>query len=306
LPDQSSFEAGARLLEFVRRHENILFLISGGGSACVEAPLEPWFTRDDIVQTHRRLLDAGLPIEKMNIVRKQLSAIKGGRLAALVRGRSETLLYSDVGTGDSASVASGPTVPDTSTRADAIRVLVGVGGCDHIVTKLRDESLPAAVSTIENTSWAVVADNSTLVRTAADLLGARAVVVDRQIESDVEEAADFLSAEVAKLAPGQVLVAGGEPTVVMRGSGKGGRCLELAVRFAGKSAAKALFGSSDGVDGNSGVAGAIVDRAAADQRRVTEALQRSDALSVIDLIGRPIIIPPTGNNLRDLYLMARS
>ena len=310
IPDEGSFEAGEAALDFVRKHDDVLFLISGGGSACVEAPLAPWFTRADVIEASRAILAAGIPIAEMNIVRKHLSAIKGGRLAANVRGLSHTLIYSDVATGDASSVASGPTVPDRSTKDDAIDILWRIGGCDRIVTKLRDESIPPTVHEIDNTTWQIVADNSTLVRTAARVvadLGGRAVVIEHQIEDEVSVVAKDLASRVSRLQAGEILVAGGEPTVVVRGSGKGGRCIELAVRYALECAEPlALFGSSDGVDGNSGAGGAFVDRTASPNRPAVEsALSRSDALSALSLTGRPIIIPSTGNNLRDLYLLAR-
>ncbi len=324
IPDEGSFDAGHRMLDFVRDHDDILFLISGGGSACVEAPLEPWFTRQDLIEAGRRIVAAGIPIDQMNVVRKHLSAIKGGRLGALVRGRPVTMLYSDVATGDRSSVASGPTLSDSSTKAQAIAILERVGGCQSIIEKLRDEDLPETVRQIERASATIIADNSTMVRAAARLAadaGHRPVVVEDQIESDVEAAAELLARKASELSEGEVLVAGGEPTVVAHGAGKGGRCLEVAVRFAlvehrhswrqdedRTTAAPllALFGSSDGVDGNSGVAGAIVDRGVSDPAPLQDALSRSDSLSAIGLIGRPIIIPPTGNNLRDLYLVART
>src|SRR5207245_491058 len=154
---------------------------------------------------------------------------------------------------------------------------------------------------------------------------------------DVEEAAQRLAERARSLEEGQILVAGGEPTVTTRGNGRGGRCSELAIRFAlawqddrlgvratngprGKTSAEAmptnaagraglaaLFGSSDGVDGNSGAAGilltlpAAVDRAAAE-----EALRKSDSFSLASRVGEAIMIPPTGNNLRDLFLLART
>ena len=105
-------------------------------------------------------------------------------------------------------------------------------------------------------------------------------------------------------------MAGGEPTVVVRGAGKGGRCSELAVRFAlatNEQHLVALFASSDGVDGSSGAAGFAMDLPAPlDRARVEAALAASDSAGIASKIGRPIIIPPTGNNLRDLYLVARS
>ncbi|MGZ8709686.1 MAG: MOFRL family protein, partial [Thermoanaerobaculia bacterium] len=112
------------------------------------------------------------------------------------------------------------------------------------------------------------------------------------------------------LRPGQVLVAGGEPTVVVRGDGRGGRCSELAVRFAMSSACEAVFASSDGVDGNSGVAGIYLPGrleagvAAGWKPALREALPRSDSYAVAVQVGEPIMIAPTGNNLRDLFLVA--
>ncbi len=311
--DEGSFAAGQALFRFVDAHDEILFLISGGGSACVEAPLEPWFTREDLVEVNARLIDAGLAISEINAVRKHLSAIKGGRLAARVRGRSVTLLYSDVATSDLAAVASGPTLPDTTTTRDAAAILDRIGGCDRIVTILGDESLPETVHHLGNAIARLIADNTTLTREAAELLrrrGAGPVMIDGQVEGDVEPVAQILAARAAALREGEVLVAGGEPTVVKHGDGRGGRCSELAVRFAlryeGHPVA-ALFGSSDGVDGNTGVAGVLLDAVPVtiDREIAAAALARSDSLAIAVRIGRAIMMPPTGNNLRDLYLVAR-
>ena len=265
----ASFAAGSALLAFVAAHRDVLFLISGGGSACVEVALAP-FTDDEVAEANARLIASGLPIGAINAGRRRRSAIKGGRLRAHVRGRAVTLVYSDVATGALADVASGPTVtgPD-----DAI----------------------------------LIADNSTLVRAAAQIIGERAVVLDAQIEGDVAEAAAMLAARAAALAPGQILVAGGEPTVAIHGGGRGGRCSELAVRFAAQSPCEALFGSSDGVDGNSGAAGiALPRRGKAGLPDGWEAaLAVSDSYRIAAQVGEPIMIAPTGNNLRDLFLVAR-
>jgi len=193
-----------------------------------------------------------------------------------------TFVYSDVSTGKLEDVASGPS--------------------------LRDLRL--------------VADNTTLVQTAARIArehGMLPAVIDEQIETDVGEAARFLAAQKHDL-----VIAGGEPTVVVRGNGKGGRCSELAVRFALRvgqallpvpppedrqeclSYTEALFASSDGVDGNSGAAGwflrlpATFDRVAAER-----ALANSDSATAAATLAERIIIPSAGNNLRDLYILAR-
>lgn len=308
----ASFAAGRQLLDFIDAHDEILFLISGGGSACIEQPLGPWFNERDLIDVNEKLVASGLKIGDINCVRKHLSAIKGGRLAARVR-RSVTLVYSDVSTGALADVASGPTLPDKTTKSDAIAILQRVGGCDRIVSILRDDNCPDTVKEIDDSRVSLIADNSTLVAAAAEIarsLGLSPVVVEQQIESDVSDAAHELLQMAEGLRSGEVLIAGGEPTVVRRGNGKGGRCIELAVRMALAKETiniEALLGTSDGVDGNSGVAAVAISLPAAIDRGFAEReLARSNSLAVAEVIGETIMIPPAGNNLRDLYLLARS
>jgi hydroxypyruvate reductase len=313
----ASFEAGRRLIEFVDSHADILFLISGGGSACVELPLNPPFTAVDLAEVNAKLLASGIPIGEINIVRKHLSAIKGGRLAARVRGRSVTLVYSDVSSGNLQDVASGPTIADRSTNLEAAAILERVGGCDRVVAALRQEKRAAGVAGASSPEIILVADNGTLTSTAASIIHEHALVPVEwrgQIEDDVETAAAALAARAANLRRGEVLVAGGEPTVVRQGSGKGGRCSELAVRFVLRAAAggprdvAALFGSSDGLDGSSGVAGVAIDRVPAqlDRASIERDLGESNSIAAAMRLGRTIMIPPAGNNLRDLFLLARS
>ncbi|HEY2322701.1 MAG TPA: DUF4147 domain-containing protein [Thermoanaerobaculia bacterium] len=261
---EASFEAGRRLLEFVDRHDDITFLISGGGSATVEVPL-----RENSVEENRRLIESGMSIGEINAHRKAMSAIKGGKLAQRVRGRCVTLVYSDVSRGKLADVASGPTIP----------------GSDEVI---------------------LIADNDTLTATAAEVAkerGLRATVLRDQIESDAEAAAK----QLANTKFDDVLIAGGEITTTVHGDGKGGRCSELALRYllnAGQ--ATLLFGSSDGVDGNTGAAGILIDgRAAFDRHAIETELAKSNSFPLAAEIGRAIMIPSAGNNLRDLYLLAR-
>jgi len=260
----ASFEAGRALLEFVGSHDDITFVISGGGSACVDVPAKG-FSEEQIIETNAKLIASGLPISEINAQRKKMSAIKGGKLRA--RKKQLVMIYSDVATGRLSDVASGP----VDTR-DAI----------------------------------LIADNTTLVQTAASLID-NAIVLDEQIECDVEEAAQRLvRATKAK----HVLVAGGEPTVKIKGDGRGGRDTELAVRFALAAQSidgAALFASSDGVDGNSGVAGIHLPRIPriGNSHEIDAALGRSDSLPIATQLGEPIMIAPAGNNLRDLFLVAR-
>jgi hydroxypyruvate reductase len=301
-----SFAAGEQLQRFVAEHDDILYLISGGGSACVEVALPP-FTNRQLATVNRQLLQSGVAIHEMNIVRKHLSAIKGGRLIR----KGVTLIYSDVGKGALADVASGPTVADRSTKDDAIAILQRIGGCDDIVKTLERPDVPDTVRDTVGEAK-LIADNETLTITAILIAVDGGAAVERwegQIETDVEDAAQQLAARARTLRKGQMLVAGGEPTVHITGNGKGGRCSELAVRFAramGETPdVEALFASSDGVDGNSGAAGIHLPRIAQLPPGAQAALERSDSMSVAAQIGEPIMIAPSGNNLRDLYLLAR-
>lgn len=262
---RASFDAGRALLQFVDAHDDILFLISGGGSACVEVPLAP-HAEDELIETNARLIASGMPIGAINVERAKLSAIKGGRLGARVRGRAVTLIYSDVSSGNLRDVASGPS----------------------------------------DRNMILIADNDTLTATAASLIGDRAVRWNGQIECDVAEAAQQIANKAETLRAGEILVAGGEPTVRVQGDGRGGRCSELAVRFAMQSAREALFASSDGVDGNSGAAGVYLPRRGqAESLSYIEALAVSNSFPIAAQLGEPIMIAATGNNLRDLFLVAR-
>jgi len=304
----ASFAAGRRLLEFVDAHEDILFLISGGGSACVEWPLEG-FTQEELIAANHKLIASGLTIREINTVRKELSAIKGGKLAQRVRGKTLTMVYSDVSTGRLADVASGPTLKSDTTRNEATKILEAIGEND-LAKKLHapHQSHPSHQSHQSH----LIADNTTLVATAAAIAKSKGLTprtIAGQLEDDVEQAAAQLSVAAAQLRPGEILIAGGEPTVAVRGEGRGGRCFELAARFALRELrdVTALFGSSDGVDGNSGAAAALLPpNPSVDHARIVTELNHSNSLKAIEMLGRAIMIPPTGNNLRDLFLLARA
>ena len=202
---------------------------------------------------------------------------------------------------------------DDSTNEDAAKILDRIGGLDDIAARLRRRDCPETIRLLEGAPATLIADNDTLTAAAASIARSEGLIPIRcpqQIESDVAVAAAQLDALAARRKPGEVLIAGGEPTVERRGSGLGGRCMELAVRLAmipRTSGLEVLMGSSDGVDGNSGAAGIAAHLPATlDWSRVNEALKRSGSMEIAELIGEPLRIPPTGNNLRDLYLLAHS
>jgi glycerate 2-kinase len=320
--DEASFAAGGAVREFVRTSRRpVVFLISGGASACVEWPLAPWFSRDDLALANHVVVASALPIGKINTVRRHLSAIKGGRLAAAAPDGSLTLIYSDVASGRIADVGSGPTLPDASTNADAARLLrqAGGGAVAAIAETLEEPALPETPKSLAHRAM-LVADNGTLVARAAlsaGTRGYRARRIEEQIEGEVATVAKELAARAGGLRSGEMVVAGGEPIVAVRGHGRGGRCCELAARFAIATRAEpaaegvfALFAGSDGVDGNSGVAGFVVSTGRLEASSLKPAdlerlLARSDSYPVAAAAGEAIMIPPTGNNLRDLFLLAR-
>ncbi|MFA6955408.1 MAG: DUF4147 domain-containing protein [Thermoanaerobaculia bacterium] len=288
-----------------------LVLASGGGSACLEAPLGPHFDLPLVSAINRALVRGGLDIVAINTVRRHLSAIKGGRLGALLDPASRTLVYSDVPRGRGSLVGSGPTLADESTNLDAATILEALGTEEAAVASrlLRSGSVPDTPKEL-GIAFEVIADNATLVAAAAraaEERGLRATIVADEIDGDVGQAARALARDAATLAPGEILIAGGEPTVRVTGDGRGGRCSELAARFAIEDRGRhpALFGSSDGVDGSSPAAAVVVYR---EMRlppgEIEEALVRSDSAALIGALGEAIIMEPTGNNLRDLYLVA--
>jgi glycerate 2-kinase len=302
-----SFAAGERLREFVSTANSpILFLVSGGSSACAESPLRPHFDERDLIGASELLLRSGLPIETINTARKHLSAIKGGRLAAVTR-RPRTLIYSDVPRGREEHVGSGPTLPDPTTNEDAARVLESIGS--PLAARLCDPRLPDTPSHLPAAGWSLVADNRTMVERAAALSGLP--LLEEEMNGEVEQVARLLH---HRMRSGKAFVTGGEPTVVVRGEGRGGRCSELALRFARLCIREpignvhAVFAGSDGLDGNSGAAGFVVhidESSRLDEGAFLAAIARSDSYRLAATVGQPILIPPTGNNLRDLFIVAR-
>lgn len=313
----ASFHAGERLAAFVESSRRpILFLISGGSSACVELPLRPWFDEVDLIEVNHALIRSGLPIGSINLVRRHLSAIKGGRLGALAPSGSKTMIYSDVSRGDVSDVGSGPTLPDDSTNEQAAELLRSLGDMRFRQIAERLSSAPEPPRNSNASRAFLIADNATLRSAAADevtRLGLTTEIMESDLESDVSTAVERIIKRFENVPRGRVLIAGGEPTVVVRGSGTGGRCSELAVRFAmacrdAGLRASALFAGSDGLDGNTNAAGIVLscgDRGSLDRTSMEKSLAMSDSFEVARQLGSPLVSGPTGNNLRDLYLMAR-
>lgn len=330
LPNEDSFASGAAILEFLAGCDDrtlIFFLLSGGGSSLVEAPLDPSATLDDFRKLNSALVGCGAPIEEINVIRKHLSATKGGRLAAAApQSMKLTFAISDVPVGHESALASGPTLPDPTTVHDAYRIA-------HEYKLL--EKFPASIRSVfeRNALRETPKDGDPAFERAVFslLLGAHELshAAHHASESEgyiclfdhstdnwpVEKATDYLLAllERHKSAnPGKhvAVLADGEVSCPVTGDGIGGRnsafVLACVPKIAGKSIAVFSAGT-DGIDGNSSAAGAIADgetlsRAQAAGLDAADFLRRSDAYNFFASLGDAVVTGPTGNNLRDLRI----
>lgn len=324
VPDENGHQAAKRMLEMMKGlgpDDLVLALISGGGSSLLSLPAAG-LTLEDKQAVNTALLRSGASIGEMNIVRKHLSAIKGGRLAAAAYpARLVTLVISDVPGDDPAVIASGPTVADSSTFAEAravmdkYRITEPRAAIEHLM-RAADETPKQGALQLANTSTAIIATPQLSLEAAADV--ARQVGVTPLILGDALEAREVgrVMAGIARQAalrgqpapPPVVLLSGGETTVTVKGSGRGGRNVEfllsLAVELDGQPGVFALAGDTDGVDGAEEIAGAIVtpDTLARAVERGISAKARladNDGHAFFEALGDQIITGPTLTNVND-------
>jgi hydroxypyruvate reductase len=325
----------AAALEMVARvkaagaDELVLFLVSGGGSALTPAPAPP-VTLAEKQETTRLLLGAGATINELNAVRKHLSLLKGGQFArAAAPATVVSLILSDV-VGDPLDViASGPTAPDRSTFAEALAVLERKGVVGRVPAAARERLSAGAAGRIEETpkpgdrlfervSNLVIGNNALVVDAAATearRLGYRAELLTRSLQGEARQVARQLVARARALPPGTCLIAGGETTVTVQGGGRGGRCQELALAAAidlrPEDALLVLAAGTDGTDGPTDAAGAIVDESTVARgeragRAARAALDDNDAYTFLSAAGDLVRSGPTNTNLLDLYLVLKS
>jgi glycerate-2-kinase len=322
-PDGRSLAAAHALLAAAARARGaVVALISGGGSALAELPA-PGLALDDLVETIGQLTAAGAPITELNCVRRQLSAIKGGRLALASPAPVLTLAVSDVVGDRPCDIASGPTVPDPTSAADArivierrLRGRVGAAVAARLARPAGDDV--GLVAPRPGDEAVLLAGRRALVD-AALAVGAAAghepVGWPAPLDGAVDEVADLLAGWLAH-GGDRAVVAGGEPTVVLPAApGRGGRAqqlaLEVARRIAGQAGVGFLAAGSDGVDGAGPAAGAVVDGASWAAIRAAgldpdACLARCDAAAALEAIGATIMTGPTGVNHADLMLALRA
>jgi len=331
IPTEASFVAGRAILDRLARCDErtlIFFLVSGGGSALVEQALDPSVSQQDFEKLNQVLVTCGAPIEEINVVRKHFSATKGGRLAAAApRSTKLTLGVSDVPQGYESALASGPTLPDPTTIADAQRIVARYHLLPTLPPSIREifkkqrlqetpkESDPA----FARAHFSLLLGTHELLHAAHHALESEGIycIADNTTDNwPLEKAADHLLSllESTKSSdPKQrcAIVSGGEVSSPVTGDGMGGRnsafVLACVPKIAGKNIT-VLSAGTDGIDGNSPAAGAVADgetlaRARAKGLDPVDFQKRSDAFNFFSALEDAIIIGPTGNNLRDLRIL---
>lgn len=325
VPDAAGMAATHRLFDTVgalTEDDLVIALICGGGSALLPAP-PSGFTLEDEMELNKVLLSSGAPISAMNVVRKHLSTIKGGRLAAATRARVATLIVSDIPGDDPAQVASGPTVPDGSTRHDALEIVARYGLClsrqamDYLASPAADAPRPGDPQFRRHTHHIIASAGVSLEAAARATRnhGLNAVILSDAIEGEARDVA-FMHAAMARevLARNQpfvkpvVMLSGGETTVTIKDrSGKGGRNGEFAL-----AAALAIDGldihvlsaDTDGIDGSEDNAGAFADGTSVRRLRekgldARKLLGLNDSYTAFEAIGDLFKTGPTGTNVND-------
>lgn len=327
VPDAAGLVASQRLLKLVEglsEDDLVIALISGGGSALLPSPAGG-LTIEDEIAVNKALLASGAPIAAMNTIRKHISTIKGGRLAAAAYpARVVSLVVSDIPGDDPALVASGPTVAGAGTRNDALdlirlhRIALPASVIAHIETSGADAPRPDDPRFARNEVHLIASAGVSLEAAAAAAreAGVEAAILSDAIEGEAREAAHVhaaLAREVlARNRPFKkpvVLLSGGETTVTLTGKGKGGRnsefLLSLAIDIDGCSGIHAIAADTDGIDGSEDNAGALADATTAARIRQAglvpaQMLKNNDAWTAFNAIGDLFVPGPTGTNVNDL------
>ena len=326
VPDEAGLRAAQRMLQVVQgltEDDLVLCLISGGGSALLPLPA-PGLTLQDKQEVNRALLASGATISEMNCVRRHLSAIKGGRLAAACYpARVLTLLISDVPGDRPIDIASGPTVADPTTCADALAIVRRYGitlapAVREVLESGRGESVKPGDALLARCETRIIAAPQASLEAAAAVAreaGYAAHILGDALEGEARDVGKVLGGIALQVAQrGQpfaapcVLLSGGETTVTVRGSGRGGRNVECllsqALTLRGHPQVHALAGDTDGVDGQEETAGALLapdtlERAFAAGLRPADCLADNDGHGFFSTLGDSVVTGPTLTNVND-------
>jgi glycerate 2-kinase len=331
IPSEASWQAAQAILEMLSTSDEqtlIVFLLSGGASALVELPLDPTLSLADVQQVHRALVSCGASIDAINTVRKHFSAVKGGRLSAAAAPATKiTLAVSDVPPGKEWALASGPSLPDPSSLRDMDRVLdeyslrdkFPAGAQRWLAQPLLPETPKPGHPAFNNAYFYLLLGLDALFHPAhgtAEGAGCMTCCDNATDDWPVERAAEYLLAQLEeqrKTNPHRrvAVIADGEVSCPVTGSGTGGRNSAFVLHCVEKIAGRrivVLSAGTDGIDGNSPAAGAVADgetlaRANTSGLNVRDALQRSDAYNFFKQLDDVVMTGPTGNNLRDFRIL---
>ncbi|HVN94331.1 MAG TPA: DUF4147 domain-containing protein [Terracidiphilus sp.] len=329
LPNQESIRAAEAVLKSLQAQNAsslVIFMLSGGGSSIAEKPIDDEISLNDLVATYQALVHSGAPIAEINTIRKHLSAIKGGRMAvAAPAAQQVSLLVSDVPDNTPNALASGPTMPDSTTVEDCYTIAEKYGMLEQFPASVRElfqrhalEETPKSDNlAFHRSRWWPLLSNASLLD-AAEAEAQRhgfSVEIDNSCDDwDYARAADYLLERLRRLrqkSERACLLSGGEVTVKVEKGGAGGRNQQLALACATRISGEAitvLSAGTDGIDGNSPAAGAIVDgstleRAKARGLNPAAQLAGFNAYPFFESLGDAIVTGPTGNNLRDLRIL---
>ena len=335
-PTAESMEAAAAILKSLHSLDSaslVVFMISGGGSSMVEKPVDDEISLHDLARAYRALVHSGAPIAEINAIRKHISAVKGGRLAqAAYPAQQVSILVSDVPDNTPDALASGPTMPDSTSIDDCERVAAKYNLVEQfpesIASLFRQHALEETPKSddpafIRARWWTVLSNKVALEEAAAATAGAGfAVEVDNACDDwPYDKAAIYLLNRLRELrskVSRVCLLSGGEVTVAVRNGGIGGRNQQFALACAEQIAGQditVLSAGTDGIDGNSPAAGAVVDgstlmRISHLERgpsgaayALKQALDEFNSYPLLNALGDAIITGPSGNNLRDLRVL---
>lgn len=326
VPDKAGADAATRMVELVSglgEDDLVIALISGGGSSLLTAPA-PGLTLEDKQAVNRELLRCGANIREMNTVRRHISAIKGGRLAAAAYpAKVHAIMISDIPGDDMGAIASGPTVADPTTFADAMEIVTRykLNLPDAVMAHLQkgeDESPKPGDPLLANVTNVLAATPLQSLQAAADFArknGVEPIILSDAIEGESREAGKVLAGVALSVkahglpvkAPA-VILSGGETTVTIQGEGSGGPNAELALSAAltlqGEAGIWALAGDTDGVDGAREIAGAIIgpdtlSKAIDKGISARKALADNDAHNFFEKLGDGVVTGPTHTNVND-------
>jgi len=328
-PNSESIRAADAILKLLNAQTAaslVIFMLSGGGSAVVEKPIDHEISLDDLIATYRALVHSGAPIAEINTIRKHLSAIKGGRLAqAAFPAQQVSLLVSDVPEHSLNALASGPTMPDSTTAEDCYRIAAKYDLLPQLPQSTRElfdrsalEEIPKSddQSFLRSRWWTILSNQTAIeqAKAAAEQAGFTVQVDNSCDDWDYADAANYLMNKLRDLRKENnrvCLISGGEVTVKVTNGGAGGRNQQFALACAEKIAGEnitVLSAGTDGIDGNSPAAGALADgttisRAQLKNLDARDALEKFDAYPLFTTLGDAIETGPTGNNLRDLRIL---